>query len=470
MGFLKDIYLILLLILSVQSPNLYSADFGSYNSLPDINTDENDVLDISIKNNQASPDGVNQLYQKEPSGDDEFEVDEALGFFLGFDIAEDASQTPSKERSESRIMSELSRSASRSSKVQSRNQKALKDAQANEKAEEVHRKILQEINAMINNIDLSGEISEQGRIFLSTMESLKDDELDVDMLSRVYEEIPAIESFKKVSQLFTLRFPKNLPSYAIRYLNACAKLYPIAKKLNEFVKSNGLKIIINNEEYTIGSFDFYHIFLGDMKYDVDKYTTLSSMKKGGHLYIPSFTPETRLFEKWEIDPISACFYIMIRPLDATFSSDFKTYFPYGMSPEECFEIVLKAIERHNQTDENLAEALDFENYVEDENENDDDDFNLDLENYVVDETIKTSKTKDVELEDDTYTEKISNVNDVELEVDTCTKKISNTKGVKLEGDTFDIMLYLNTNTHVATFFPMIKELSDLSPFYKVGIA
>lgn len=282
--------------------------------------------------------------------DDENEnAAELNNFFGGFNFLDEQEKrtfTPEQE------LRHIRRFTSRSANKEKEEEEALKkeDQDNTLRAKIVLTSIVSqiEINDMIQ--ERSKDLSQDELNFLSMMNSVSATTLNPRLIDM--QNVTQIESFREITENFTNASKLHTMPYAIIYLNICAELYPIAQKLNQISQSMKLCVKTSKSDCTpVTSFDFYHVFIGEMKATFD--TTEPSINyqstlKGGHLYLPVLTPKIRLFESYNLNKESGCFNLIIKTL-TTQGRGIKTYYPYGQTPYEIFYKLLSAINYHNST-------------------------------------------------------------------------------------------------------------------------
>lgn len=301
-----------------------------------------------------SPDNINFFAIKDAaqaieSYEDE-DADQSDNFFSGFNFSDDEEERTYSPEQELRFSRKLA------SKSVDKDKEKEKCAEKKELEENILRsKVV--LTSIVSQIEINDMIEEQSKKlsndqkeFLSRMNNVSTTILDPNLIHM--KNVTQIDSFRAITHNFTDASVLQKTPYGVIYLNICAQLYPIAQELNDITRSMKLCVKTSETNCTpITSFDFYHVFIGEMKNISDLSETshhYPSMLKGGHLYLPALTPKIRLFESYDLNKESGCFNLIIKTL-TTKNRGVKTYYPYGQTPHEIFDTLLSAIDHHNLT-------------------------------------------------------------------------------------------------------------------------
>ena len=345
MKFLKNIKLYLICINLLFTPIFSLFDDSSSKELTSFSTNSTPVNNL-ISAFKKSPDGVADFIDQE-------EEELSNPFFGSFNFQEDVKTTEpvneneTEKEKENRIKKNEAKTLRYSSSSTRRENKEKKDSALAKKQEEdktakdIIRKdsdvIENKINDMIQR--RSANLTANQNEFLSLIENQLDSRL-----TEMYG-VNQIESFRDVTKNFT--DSSLLEPYAVLYLNACAKFYPIAQAMNEDVRTNPINIKNSDGSIdSINNFDFFHIFIGEMEY-IDGHINSESIMKGGHLYIPTLTPQIRLFTSYQLND-AYYFNVSIKSIMAT-NRGIKTYYPYGQTPQECLNQFRLMVDDYNET-------------------------------------------------------------------------------------------------------------------------
>jgi hypothetical protein len=127
----------------------------------------------------------------------------------------------------------------------------------------------------------------------------------------------------------------------------CHGLHPYAVRINQRVRDLNLFITeANGTKTAIQEFDVIHILLGEMKpvsLTNPSNRGLSESTKGGHwLYTDAKVGTHAIGEITILD--RGYFDLGVKHIRSSDQANMKTFFPYGSTPDECFDFIIDAIE------------------------------------------------------------------------------------------------------------------------------